>query len=109
MKMKAGMMDAAPSAAMLPQAVPIEVTKVDETTGTVLSDVVVRVSAKRNSVQLKMKQRTAVAAMPPLAIGSTIRRKIMKRLAPSTIALSSISEGMSSKKLFIRRTASGRF
>ena len=33
--MKAGTMAAAPRAAMLPQAVPVEVTKLEETTGTV--------------------------------------------------------------------------
>ena len=72
-------MAAVPSAAMLPQAVPVEVTKVEDTTGTVFKEVCVRVRTKRNSVQLKMKQSTAVAATPPMAMGSTILRKIRKR------------------------------
>ncbi len=88
---------------------PVEVTKVEETTGTVFTSVCVRVSAKRNSVHEKMKHSTAVAATPPTAIGATILRKIVQREAPSISAASSISTGMSSKKLFSSRTASGRF
>ena len=40
-------------------------------TGSVLAWVVVRIEAKANSFQAKMKQKPAVAAMPPLTIGST--------------------------------------
>ena len=71
--MKAGIIAAAPNAAMLPQAVPVEVTKLEDTTGTVFSPVWVRVRTKTNSVQEKMKQSTAVAAIPPLA--SATRRR----------------------------------
>jgi hypothetical protein len=39
MKMKAGIIDAAPSAAILPHAVPMDVTKLEETTGTVFKPV----------------------------------------------------------------------
>jgi len=59
-KMNAGIMAPTPNAAMLPQAVPVDVTNVDETTGTVLILVCVSVSTNRNSVQLKIKHSTAV-------------------------------------------------
>ena len=55
------------------------------------ADEVVRNSDSRNSVQEKMKQSTAVAAMPPRTIGSTTRRKVWQRVAPSIIAASSTS------------------
>jgi ADP-dependent phosphofructokinase/glucokinase len=71
MKTKAGIIAAVPSAAMLPHAVPVEVTNVEDTTGTVFTAVCVSVSTNKNSVQEKMKQSTAVAATPPTAIGNT--------------------------------------
>ena len=44
-------------------------------TGRVRASVVVRIEAKANSFHEKMKQKPAVAAIPPLTIGSTSRRK----------------------------------
>ena len=58
------MMAAVPSAEMKPHSEPVEVTKVVILTGTVRM-MVVRNSDSRNSVQEKMKQSTAAAAMPP--------------------------------------------
>ena len=60
-------------------------------------------SDSRNSVQEKMKQSTAVAAMPPRTIGSTTRRNVWKRVAPSIIAASSTSRGTSSKNDFSKQ------
>ena len=109
MKIKAGIIAAVPNAAILSQAVPVEVTKDVETTGIVLSPVCVSIKTKINSVQLKIKQRTAVAAMPPIARGTINRQNTKNLVAPSNKAASSISFGISSKKLFISRTARGKF
>ena len=51
-------------------------------TGSVLAWVVVRIEAKANSFQAKMKQKPAVAAMPPFTIGSTsLREGVHARVA----------------------------
>src|SRR5437762_4164021 len=104
MKMNPGRIAAVPSAEMKPHSEPVDVTKVVILTGTVRM-VVVRNSDSRNSVHEKMKHSTAAAATPPLTIGSTIRRKVCHRVAPSIIAASSTSLGTSSKNDFIKRTA----
>ncbi len=49
-------------------------------TGRVLACVVVRMEAKANSFQAKMKQKPAVAAMPPFTMGSTRCRKAYMRV-----------------------------
>lgn len=64
------MIAAVPKAAMLSQAVPVEVTNDVETTGIVFKPVCVSIKTKINSVQLKIKQSTAVAAIPPIARGT---------------------------------------
>src|SRR5712671_6456617 len=75
MKMKLGTIAEVPSAAMKPHSDPVEVTKVVIFTGSVRIELV-RNSDRMNSVQEKMKQSTAVAAMPPRTIGSTARAKV---------------------------------
>ena len=86
MNIKAGIIAAVPSAAILSQAVPVDVTKEVETTGIVFSPVWVNIRTNINSVQLKIKQSTAVAAIPPIASG-TINLQNTKNLeAPSKSA-----------------------
>ena len=69
-KIKAGIIAAVPKAAILSQAVPVDVTKEVETTGIVFRPVCVSISTKMNYVQLKIKHKTAVAAIPPIAKGA---------------------------------------
>ena len=78
-------------------------------TGAVPAWVAVRLSAKRNSFQLKMKQMSAVAAMPGTATGPMIRNRMVNSLAPSTWAASMISRGTSCRNERIIHTAIGRF
>ena len=66
--------------------------------GIVRASVDVRKKATLNSFQTPMNMRIAVAAMPPAISGSVIKRKALKREAPSTIADSSNSIGMPSTK-----------
>ena len=99
--MKAGIIAAVPNAAMLSHAVPVEVTKDVETTGIVFSPVCVSIRTKINSVQLNINQSTAVAAIPPMARGTTNLQNTKNLVAPSSKAASSMSFGMSSKKLFM--------
>jgi hypothetical protein len=61
----------------------------------------------RNSFQLNMNSITAVAMIPGRLTSSTTRRKAPAGEHPSTIALSSRSFGIPSKKLFINQTAKG--
>ena len=63
MKMKLGIAAAVPSAEIKPHSLPVDVTKVWIFTGTVRMSVV-RNSDSRNSVQAKMKHKTADAATP---------------------------------------------
>ncbi len=70
--MNPGTIAAVPNADIYPHSDPVEVTNVVIFTGMVLIELV-RNSDSRNSVQENMKQRTAVAAMPPLIIGTTTR------------------------------------
>src|SRR5882724_750353 len=107
MKMKLGSTADVPSAEMNPHSEPVEVTKVEIFTGKVRIELV-RKSESRNSVHEKMKQSTAVAAAPPVTSGKTTLWKIWNRVAPSSIAASSISIGTSSKNDFSSSTATGR-
>ena len=70
--MNPGIMAAVPSAEMYPHSDPVEVTKVVIFTGTVRIELVKNRDSK-NSVHEKIKHSTAVAAIPPLIIGSTTR------------------------------------
>ena len=54
-----------------------------------------------------MKDSMATAAMPGATSGRTIRVNICHSLAPSTLALSSISSGRSWKKLMRNQMISG--
>ena len=65
--------------------------------------------AKSSSFQLKMKQISAVAAMPGMTTGAMIERSVRIRPAPSIWAASSISTGTSARKDRIIQTAIGRF
>ena len=56
-----------------------------------------------------MKQISEVAAMPGIAIGATIRRRIVIVLAPSIGAASMIAGGTSARNERIIHTAIGRF
>jgi hypothetical protein len=55
-----------------------------------------------------MKTNSAELASGARIIGSVIRVKTRQREQPSTSAASSISRGMSSKKVFISQKAKGR-
>ncbi len=65
--------------------------------------------ANSSSFQLKMKQISAVAAMPGMTTGATTLRRVRIRPAPSTAAASSISTGTSARNERIIHTAIGRF
>jgi hypothetical protein len=84
-------------------------TKPVRKTGAVPAMTPVRTRARRSSFQLKMKQISAVAAMPGMATGATILRRVRSRPAPSIWAASSISSGTSARKERIIQTAMGRF
>ena len=76
--------------------------------GMVWALVVERNSASTYSFQDRISTRSVVAARPALASGSTISKKIVKREAPSSCALSSRSIGMLAKKSCISQTTIGR-
>ena len=59
-------------------------------TGRVTALVRVKTTAKRNSIQLKIKANVPVAINPGIARGNVMRRKAPSRVEPSTRALSSI-------------------
>src|SRR5882762_6199731 len=70
-------------------------------TGMVTASVLVSVSAKAYSFQAEMREKTAVAAMPGAAWGSTTRTSASRREWPSSMAASSYAVGISSMKAFI--------
>ena len=75
---------------------------VETPTGTVWdSGVEVSVSAMRKSLYVVITLKMAVAAMPGAARGSTMRHSAVSRESPSTMAASSMSGGISSRKLCI--------
>ena len=78
-------------------------------TGAVWATTPVSTRAKSSSFQLKMKQISAVAAMPGRAIGATTRARIVGSRAPSICAASMIATGTSARKDCIIHTAIGRF
>ena len=67
------------------------------------------INAQINSVQLNIIDKINVTAIPPFAQGIINSWRILILLAPSIKAFSSICFGTSSKKLFNKRTARGRF
>ena len=62
----------------------------------------------RNSFQMKMTPKVAATRMPGRASGSRTRSSTNGRVRPSTIAASSISRGISSKKPIMIQTTSGK-
>ena len=65
--------------------------------------------ASSSSFQAKMKQISAVAAIPGEMIGTMMLRSVRIRPAPSIAAASKSSTGMSARKDRIIQTAIGRF
>lgn len=84
-------------------------TKVVRWTGAVEATTPVSTRAKSSSFQLKMKQISAVAAIPGAATGATTRLSTVGSRAPSTWAASMIETGTSERKDCIIHTAIGRF
>ena len=68
--------------------------KARNTVGSVKAVRLVRISAKKNSVQQAMKAKTAAATMPGAASGTATRQKACQRVQPSTRAASSIDFGI---------------
>src|SRR5581483_7236435 len=91
-----------PAAAIGPHSIWILPIRVETPTGTVCAfGVEVSESAIRKSLYVVITLKIAVAAIPGAASGSTTRRKAVSRESPSTIAASSMSRGISSRKLCI--------
>ena len=65
--------------------------------------------ASSSSFQQKMKQISAVEAIPGMAIGATTLRRVLISPAPSSEAASNSAGGMSARKDRIIQTAIGRF
>ncbi len=74
----------------------------------VVAEVVVRMSANRNSFQARMIAKIAVAARPDAVSGSTMRTNTVMRLQPSTSAASSSSTGTSWMNARIIQVTNGR-
>src|ERR1700722_10272639 len=96
---------AAPSA---PHWMPYCVLKPSVATGAVAALELVSVTANRNSVHNAIKEKTAEAATPPAARGSTILRKTVNSEHPSIIAASRSSRGISRKKLRVNQIEKGK-
>ncbi len=85
------------------------VTNPVRNTGAVCAAIAVSTWARRSSFQAKMKQISAVAAMPGAATGAITCRMVLGRLAPSIDAASMISTGTSARNDRNIHTAIGRF
>src|SRR5215204_6551533 len=96
------------SADACPQLEPCEPEKPATATGSVTALVRVKTTAKRNSIQLKMKAKVPVAISPGTARGRAMLQNAPNRVAPSTCALSSISAGTASKYARIIQMTKGR-
>jgi hypothetical protein len=106
-KITMGNMAKTPAAAMWLHMIPVSRMKPVRETGTVWARVPVRIRAKRNSFQEKINVKIPVAASPGAIRGKAMRKKAPKGEQPSTMALSSISRGISWKKLRKSQTAKG--
>src|SRR5215218_9780195 len=106
--MKTGAVATTESAQARPQFEPWAPVNPEMTTGKVTALVRVNTTANRNSVQAKMKAKTVVAISPGSASGSVILAKAQRRVAPSIIALSSISTGTLEKYDRIIHNTKGR-
>src|SRR6266540_3993601 len=87
---------------------PSLVMKPEMKTGSVPELALVRLTASRNSFQLKISERRIVAARPGALKGKMIRVMIRRNPAPSTMHASRISFGRSAKKERIIQITSGR-
>jgi len=85
------------------------VLKMEACTGIVFTSICPNTREQINSVQLKINDKINVTAIPLIQRGSINLCNKNRRLAPSKIALSSISFGISSIKLLINSTAKGKF
>src|SRR4029450_12315512 len=88
---------------------PCDVTKLVRNTGAVPAITLVNVFASSSSFQAKIKQISAVAAIPGEMIGTIMLRSVRISPAPSTAAASNSSTGMSDRTDRIIQHAMGRF
>src|SRR5215216_5798876 len=103
-----GTMATTASADACPQLEPCEPEKPATATGNVTALVRVKTTAKRNSIQLKMKAKVPVAISPGTASGKVMLENARSRVAPSTWALSSTSAGTASKYDRISQITKGK-
>src|SRR5277367_61988 len=82
--------------------------KPDTATGKVCDATLESRDTNRNSFQDVRKAKMQDAARTALEIGITTRRNTCRELAPSIMAASSISGGISSKKFLITQTTIAR-
>ena len=94
--------------ATCPQSVPCGVTSPGMPTVRVRDSKAVRIMANNSSFQLRIKHKTAVAAMPGAARGNSTFMNVPALVLPSICAASSISLGMSSKNPRIIQTTSDK-
>src|SRR5207245_4616401 len=87
---------------------PSLVWKLEMKTGSVPELALVRLTARRNSFQLKISERSAVAARPGAVSGRAIRVMIRRKTAPSKSEASRISLGMSAENGRIIQIKRGR-
>ncbi len=95
------------TALICPQRIPRSWRNQDRTTGSVALEELVNTEAKRNSVQVRKMQNSAVATIPGAAIGRSTRRMAVPREPPSTSTDSSMVIGTSSKNPFIIQMTKG--
>ena len=108
-KIKIGIVAITQTAEICPNLHDSVLLKAAISSGKVLAASRVSTRANRNSFHAKMKQRMAVAIIPGAARGMIILNKAPNLVDPSIIADSSISVGISWKKLLNIQTAKGRF
>src|SRR5438552_15752438 len=96
------------SAQASPYCAPWNPRKARKIVGRVKAWRLVRINAKKNSVQTAMKTKTAAAATPGAAIGVATIQNACQRLRPSTSAASSSDLGNWRKYAYIIHTDSGR-
>ena len=92
-KTRMGVTITLPAAIMIPQAVPMSVTKPETRSGSVGAFLLVRTAANRKSFHARTMLKIADAAIPGLASGSMTIVKVCQRVAPSICAASSSSRG----------------
>src|SRR5688572_828420 len=95
-------------AAASPYCAPWKLMNERNTVGSVKALRLVRMSAKKNSVQQTMKANTAAAAIPGAASGTAIFQNAPQRVQPSTRAACSSERGIWLKYANIIQTVTGR-